>query len=200
VILRTACILGLAFLSGCSMLPWSSDDGSEVLTFLPASQLEQWDMTAKFSVTSSEGTESGTVRWINEPTTERIDILSPTGSVVARLTIDATEARLVTDDGERIASDAETLLAEVMQVSLPVDALRFWVRGLDAPDLPVDSVSKDNEGRIIELTQDRWQLAYSGTVSVTSGSDRFEVPRRLTVARGDLEIRWASTEWQIPSP
>ena len=181
------------------MMPWSSDEDSEVLTFLPASQLELWDMTAKFSVTSPEGTESGTVRWINAPTNERIDILSPTGSVVARLTIDATEARLVTDDGERVAQDSETLLAEVMQVSLPVDALRFWVRGLDAPDLPIDSVSKDNEGRIIELSQDRWQLAYSGTVSVTSGSDRFEVPRRLTASRGDLEIRWASTEWQIPS-
>jgi outer membrane lipoprotein LolB len=181
------------------MMPWSTNEDTEVLTFLPANQLDVWDMTAKFSVTSAEGTESGTIRWIKTPASERLDILSPTGSVVARLTIDARGARLATDDEEYVAKDADTLLADVVDVSLPVDALRFWVRGLDAPNLPIDSVSRDNEGRVTELSQNGWQLTYNGSVSVTSGSNRFEVPRRLTAARGDFEIRWASTEWQIPN-
>ena len=97
---------------------------------------------------------------------------------------------------ETVAKDAETLFREVMDLSLPVAALRYWVRGLDAPDLPLESVEKDGEGRITDLTQDGWQLAYNGNISIESGSHRFEVPRRLTATRGDIEIRWASTEWQ----
>lgn len=181
------------------MMPWSSDEETEVLTFLPADQMNQWDLTAKFSVTSPDGTDSGTVRWVNQTDNERLDVLSPTGTIVARIEVSESSARLVTDDGERVAPNAEALMRDAMDVSLPVTALRYWVRGLDAPDLPIDSVVKDNEGRIIELAQDRWQLAYSGTVSITSGSNRFEVPRRLTATKGDLEIRWASTEWQIPN-
>ena len=177
-------------------MPWSSDDDSEVLTFLPADQLNQWDLTAKFSVSTAEGTESGSIRWILNPDEERLDVLSPTGSVVAQLTMTETEARLKTDDSETVAKDAETLFQEVMDLSLPVAALRYWVRGLDAPDLPLESVEKDGEGRITVLTQDGWQLAYNGNVSIESGSHRFEVPRRLTATRGDIEIRWASTEWQ----
>ena len=183
-------------LTGCSLLPWSSDDDSEVLTFLPADQLNQWDLTAKFSVSTAAGTDSGSIRWILNPDEERLDVLSPTGSVVAQLTITETEARLKTDDRETVAKDAETLFREVMDLSLPVAALRYWVRGLDAPDLPLESVEKDGEGRITDLTQDGWQLAYNGNVSIESGSHRFEVPRRLTATRGDIEIRWASTEWQ----
>jgi outer membrane lipoprotein LolB len=188
-------LVGLS-LTGCSLMPWSSDDDSEVLTFLPADQLNQWDLTAKFSVSTKEGTESGSIRWILNPDEERLDVLSPTGSVVAQLTMTASEARLKTDDRETVAKDAETLFREVMDLSLPVAALRYWVRGLDAPDLPLESVEKDGEGRITDLTQDGWQLAYNGSVSIESGSHRFEVPRRLTATRGDIEIRWASTEWQ----
>ena len=188
-------LVGLS-LTGCSLIPWSSDDDSEVLTFLPADQLNQWDLTAKFSVSTKEGTESGSIRWILNPDEERLDVLSPTGSVVAQLTMTESEARLKTDDRETVAKDAETLFREVMDLSLPVAALRYWVRGLDAPDLPLESVEKDGEGRITVLTQDGWQLAYNGNVSIESGSHRFEVPRRLTATRGDIEIRWASTEWQ----
>ncbi len=188
-------LVGLS-LTGCSLIPWSSDDDSEVLTFLPADQLNQWDLTAKFSVSTKESTESGSIRWILNPDKERLDVLSPTGSVVAQLTMTESEARLKTDDRETVAKDAETLFREVMDLSLPVAALRYWVRGLDAPDLPLESVEKDGEGRITVLTQDGWQLAYNGNVSIESGSHRFEVPRRLTATRGDIEIRWASTEWQ----
>ena len=177
-------------------MPWSSNDDSEVLTFLPADQLNQWDLTAKFSVSTKEGTESGSIRWISNPDEERLDVLSPTGSVVAQLTMTETEARLKTDNRETVATDAETLFREVMDISLPVGALRYWVRGLDAPDLPLESIEKDGEGRITDLIQDGWQLAYNGNVSIESGSHRFEVPRRLTATRGDIEIRWASTEWQ----
>jgi outer membrane lipoprotein LolB len=183
-------------LAGCSLMPWSSDDDAEVLTFLPADQLNQWDLTAKFSVSTKDRTESGSIRWILNPDEERLDVLSPTGSVVAQLTMTESEARLKTDDRETVAKDADTLFKDVMDISLPVNALRYWVRGLDSPDLPLESVEKDGEGRITELSQDGWQLAYNGNISIESGSHRFEVPRRLTATRGDIEIRWASTEWQ----
>lgn len=177
-------------------MPWAADDDAEVLTFLPANQLSQWDLTAKFSVSTSRGTESGSIRWILKENEERLDVLSPTGSVIAQLVLTASEARLKTDDGESVASDAETLFKDVMDLSLPVSALRFWVRGLTAPNLPVQSVKKDAEGRIIEILQDGWRLSYNGNISIESGSNLFEVPRRLNAIRNDVEIRWASTEWQ----
>ena len=144
-------------------MPWSSDDDAEVLTFLPADQLDQWDLTAKFSISTKNNTESGSIRWILNPSEERFDVLSPTGSVVAQLTMTEFEARLKTDDREAVAKDPDTLFKDVMNTSLPINALRYWVRGLDAPDLPLESVKKDGEGRIIQMIQDGWQLAYNGS-------------------------------------
>ena len=45
---------------------WSSSDDVEVLTFLPADQLTFWDLTAKFNVSTSDSTESGSIRWMLE--------------------------------------------------------------------------------------------------------------------------------------
>ncbi len=182
-------------ISGCSLLPWSSEP-NEVLTFLPAEQLTNWDLTAKFSVSSEEGTESGSLRWINQADNDRLDILSPTGAVVARLTVGSDRATLMTDEKTISAASPDELLVELLNVELPVSALKYWVRGLDAPTLSVDGVTKDDSGRIRELNQGGWQLAYSGTIAIESGSNRYEVPRRLTATQGTMEIRWASTEWQ----
>ena len=180
-------------------MPWSSRDEVDVLTFLPADQLTYWDLTAKFAVTTKTSNESGSIRWMLSPIEERLDIMAPTGSVVAQVIISDVEARLKTDDEETVAKDADMLFREVMGTSFPLSALRFWIRGLDAPNLPIASVEKDADGRITELTQDGWRLAYSGNISIKSGSHRFEVPRRITATRGEIEIRWASIEWQALS-
>ena len=183
-------------LTGCSLMPWSSNEDVEVLTFLPADQLTNWDLTAKFTVSTNDSTESGSIRWMLNSVEERLDILAPTGSVVAQVTVSDSEARLKTDDQETVAKNADILFSEVMGASFPVGALRFWIRGLDAPNLKVESVEKDGDGRITELTQDGWRLSYNGNIAIKSGSHRFEVPRRLTATRGEIVIRWASTEWQ----
>ena len=177
-------------------MPWSSSDDVEVLTFLPADQLNQWDLTAKFAVSTKDKTESGSIRWMLNSVEERLDILSPTGSVVAKVTVTDSVARLQTDAQESVAKDADILFREVMGTSFPVSALRFWIRGLEAPNLPLESIEKDGDGRITVLTQDGWRLTYNGNIAIESGSHRFEVPRRLTATRGEIEIRWASTEWQ----
>tara|TARA_B100001093_G_scaffold26464_2_gene23237 strand:+ start:3370 stop:3915 length:546 start_codon:yes stop_codon:yes gene_type:complete len=177
-------------------MPWSSSDDAEVLTFLPADQLTYWDLTAKFAVSTKDSTESGSIRWMLKSIEERLDILAPTGSVLAQVTVTDSEARLKTDDRETVAENADILFREVIGTSFPVSALRFWIRGLNAPNLPLEAVEKDGDGRITELTQDGWRLTYNGSIAIESGSHRFEVPRRLTATRGEIEIRWASTEWQ----
>ena len=194
----TFTIFLIFLISGCSILPWSSDDDSEILTFLSADQFKTWDLTAKFSVTSPEGTKSGSVRWILGTQEERLDILSPTGAAVARLTISENQARLKTDDNEYIASDAESLFKEALNLQFPVNAMRSWIRGFESPDLPLQSIKKDSEGRITALMQDGWVVRYSGSLSIESGQHRYEVPRRLSASKDEFEIRWANTEWQIP--
>jgi outer membrane lipoprotein LolB len=191
-------ILLTFLISGCSILPWSGDDDSEILIFLSADQFNTWDLTAKFSVTSPEGTESGSVRWILGAEEERLDILSPTGAAVARLTVTGDQARLKTDGNEYTAPDAESLFKEALDLQFPVSAMRSWIRGLESPDLPLHSIKKDSEGRITTLVQNGWTVEYSGSLSIASGHYRYEVPRRLSASKDEFEIRWANTEWQIP--
>ena len=177
-------------------MPWSSDDEPEILTFLPADQLTAWDLTAKFSVKSDEKSDSGAIRWINTEGLERLDVLSPTGAVIARLTVTKTSAKLETDDEIRMAETPEMLIGDSLNFNFPVSALKFWIRGLDDPNRPFQSLERNGDGRAIQLVQDGWTIEYRGTVSVESGENRYEVPRRLTAKNATTEISWVSTEWQ----
>ena len=178
------------------MLPWSSNDEPEVLTFLPADQLLAWDLTAKFSIKNEDETESGAIRWINNGDLRRLDVLSPTGAIVARLTITESVAKLEMDDQIKTAETTEELFDEIFNLDFPISALKYWIRGLNDPNRPFQLLERDKEGRISILIQDGWSLEYNGTVSIESGENRYEVPRRLTATRGTTEIRWVSTEWQ----
>ena len=135
---------------------WSSSDDVEVLTFLPADQLTFWDLTAKFTVSTKDSTESGSIRWMLNSIEERLDILAPTGSVVAQVTVSDSEARLKTDD-QNCWSECGYIVPRSHGYFLSGGALVLDKR-TDAPDLSVESVEKDGDGRITELTQDGWRL------------------------------------------
>lgn len=190
--------IGLAvILSGCSLSPWSSDEDSDVLTFLPAEQLTAWDMTGKFSVSTLDETNSGSVRWISSNQIDRLDILSLTGSVVARITATPREATLLTDDGNFSAPTADELIAAVLKVDLPVSALRHWARGLESPSLLSSRVERDESGRIRDMVQSGWTLKFNGRVEIEFGANRYEIPRTMTATKDNLKIRWVNTEWQV---
>jgi len=183
-------------LAGCSYFGGEARD-TEVLTFLPADQIAGFEVTAKISVTGNDRTDTGSVRWVHLSQRDEWSVFSPTGSLIASLVVTPESSTLTTPDKIIEAVTPEALLELELNWPLPISYLPYWVRGLPAP-LEAHQATTDPSGRVTRLQQAGWTVQYQGAQTIQQGSDRYELPRRLVLSRGEtVSIRWASTEWRL---
>lgn len=76
---------------------------------------------------------------------------------------------------------------------VPVSALRYWLRGLDAPGPEVERLDLDPAGRPERLHQAGWEVVYRDW-SQTNG---LPLPRRLDISRGEDSVRVVIRDWSL---
>ena len=77
---------------------------------------------------------------------------------------------------------------------LPVDALKWWVRGLAAPG-KIDHQIIDAEGQLINLQQNGWTVKFS-RYDLTNG---VVLPKRLNATKDNYRVKLAISRWRMDS-
>ncbi|MBA2689199.1 MAG: hypothetical protein H0U63_00150, partial [Burkholderiales bacterium] len=76
---------------------------------------------------------------------------------------------------------------------VPVSGLNYWLVGRAAPNSRSDENFRP-DGLLESLEQDGWLIRYTDYMQ----SGGMQLPRRLVLGQGDLEIRVAVDRWTIP--
>jgi hypothetical protein len=101
----------------------------------------------KFSVSvrsaSGQSSEQGRYELTELGGTTRLDLLSPLGGILARVTISEKGATLEQGDKELHASTGEELMERTLGFALPVSMLSCWISGTPDPQAPSRSLSAD---------------------------------------------------------
>lgn len=125
-----------------------------------------FERTGRFAVNVTEaGTPPEAVQggfsWRDSGRALQLDLVTPLGSTLARVTVSPSGASLEHADGtiER-APDADALLARVVGASLPVSNLRDWLQGRTGTGA-VLAMERDEQGRPLAFGQAGWQLRLS---------------------------------------
>ncbi|MFZ6680166.1 lipoprotein insertase outer membrane protein LolB [Undibacterium sp. Tian12W] len=135
----------------------------------------------------------GGFEWEQDAQGIRINLLSPLGQTMARITQTAQGATLE-QDGKvpRTASDLDQLLQDTLGWSLPVAGLRDWLQGFVAIDgKQLAAVKAEDQ----TLTTQGWKLRY------VSWHEQLNFPKRIDLQRyteqaGDVSIRIVVNEWK----
>ncbi|NQD36946.1 outer membrane lipoprotein LolB [Permianibacter sp. IMCC34836] len=183
-------IAGLLLLAGCAGKTGPTKSLSEQEAAVSA--LQSWQLDGRIGLKrGNEGFSAG-LDWHEAPGDFRFELTGPLGETRARLTGSATEAILELPDHAPIAStDIESLLHDNFGWQLPVNRLRWWVRGLAGPDAIVRS--RDAEGRVKQLTADGWQVDYLAWQEVNG----LWLPKRLEARNAELSLKLALYDWQL---
>ena len=91
-------------------------------------------------------------------------------------------------------SSAEVLLQKHLNVKIPVEGMQYWVRGLTAPQYPVESYKLDGFGRPLLIKQAGWSVSYSSY----EGRAYDSLPERLTISRNkpeSLQVKMRIKSW-----
>ncbi len=91
-----------------------------------------------------------------------LDLTDPFGSVTARVVVERTGATLTRANGEVIqARSPDALMQNVLGQSIPVAALRNWLRTLTVPAAGMSEINRDPQGRIQGFEQHGWRVQLS---------------------------------------
>ena len=136
----------------------------------------------------SSSTQGG-FKWRESAQAWQIDLLSPLGATLARLTVTPGVAVLQEPDApEQRAASANELLARLLREPVPADAMKDWLKGRIVQTQDVTNLRRDAEGRIVGFKQAGWTVTFDRyddqgprLVSASSSSGGRSLVLRLVV-------------------
>ncbi len=193
---RIGLALIVVLLSACTTSPVSSPEAMHAwgVRQTKLAQLTTWQAEGRIGVIHGQDGWHARFQWVQQPSAWRIDLIGPLGQGRVLVESDAQGARVQTQDGQKwTALDADELLEQSLGLRLPVNGLRYWVRGLPEPgSAPV--LNLDASGRLIRLEQNGWVIEYPAyTPSAIVGLD---LPERMMARRTDLNVKLVIEQWQ----
>lgn len=158
-----------------------------------AARATAFELTGRLSARHGNDALSANFRWTHEAQRDELDLSSPLGQTIARLSGDASGVRLQTPDGKvETASDWAALTTRALGWPLPVEGLAFWIQGVPRDGVPA-TVDRASDGVPAALRQDGWSVVYQ---AFEPGSDGVSRPKRLTLDYADVELRIAVDSWR----
>ena len=104
---------------------------------------------------------AGAFTWIHDASHDAIDLSSPLGQTLAKLERgpDGVVVRLP-DGRTQSAASWQALTERAFGVTIPVDGLAWWIRGVPRTGAPF-TVERDSVGRASLLRQQAWTVVYA---------------------------------------
>ena len=163
-----------------------------------AAAVTRWQLTGRIGFAAENRGYHATLRWRQQDGRYNLRLVGPLGQGALLLDGDAHGVVLRTGRGERVAAkDAGALLARYVGIAAPVASLRYWVRGLPAPDAPHRRVL-DAQGRLQRLEQGGWTVDY--LVYHAAGGAPGQVlpalPARMHLTHDVWQLRVFASAWR----
>lgn len=186
-------------LSACGSLPGREPSGAPDETAWQSRQaaltrLDAWELEGRVGIVNGEDSGSGSMDWKQQGAVLSFDFHGPLGAGALHIEGDAQGLRVRSSKGDDfVTSDPERDVARRLRVPLPVLSMRYWMLGLPDPTDPYEK-SVDGRGELVSLHQRGWDVEYQEYGEVQG----FALPVLLTLEEGDVRIKVAVNQWDLP--
>ncbi len=185
-------------LTACATKPASVAPLNKALSW-PQRQEEnacitRWNITGAAVIRTPQESLSVSLIWQQFKQKEYvISLMGPLNSGAILLTGDNQHITLKTSDG-RISNavNAEALMQQELQWSLPISPLFYWIRGLSAPHSHANIIF-DAYNHIQKLEQDGWKVDYIKYTNVNG----VDLPSKIFMDNATTHVRIIITRWII---
>lgn len=165
----------LVFMTSCAM--FYNPTVAKPSPYVKPTAIDQnFDISGRFNIKTAEKNNYGNFTWIKTGTNESMELRSPIGSTVAKITIESKVATLETKDKTYTGDDLDQMLEDNLGFTLPMQSLHFWIQGVALPGIPIDSNLDDG------FVQLGWKVEYLAWTDPNH-------PKILLCSKGDLTIK-----------
>jgi outer membrane lipoprotein LolB len=187
-----AAALVATLLGACAVVPPQGPATTDVALVA----VDHFDIAGRLSARRGSEAVAANFTWSHRPGGDVIDVATPTGQTLARLSGDASGVRVERPGQAPLASAGwDALTREVFGVPVPVQGLSAWVVGAPRADVPFGN-ERDAAGRLSVLRQSGWEIVYA----YADGAPPAQ-PTRLVMRYPDaeiVEVRLVVDRWNAP--
>lgn len=157
-------------------------------------KLDSWKIKGVLGIIYNNKAESANYIYTQDGDKFSIKLYGPLGIGSVQIKGDSNQVTLENSKGQKIqAKDAKSLMLEQLGWYVPVDGLKYWVKGVAIPSIKYKS--KLNHNNLVEmLEQNGWDISYKSYKFVGS---KYPLPSRIRMSRDNLIIKIVIKSWQI---
>jgi len=186
----------LALLAGCRALPAQPVAAPAAGERTAIAALATWQAAGRVAVRAGNDGFNASFDWSEDGGRGELGVRGPFGAGAVR--IHRSDQEIVIESGGApplaVAAPFDALEPELVArlgFPLPLEPLRYWVRGVPAPGLPADGDGSD-------FRQDGWRVTVAEFVPVAGAPGA--LPARLTLSRDTTRIRVVVDRWHVGTP
>ena len=196
---RLLWVLAVAFFAGCRTVP--------VVVQPPAAGAQSWDvrrtelqghdhfqLQGRVAVVAGKDGFSAALNWTQAGSVSQVSLEGPLGAGAMQITANGNSLSILNSHGDHLDSDAARAdLDARLGFEPPLGSLRYWILGVPDPAAPARESLDPQQSRLQSLSQDGWQVDYTGYTPNGSGW----LPARLTVQREGVRVRVVVNDWHL---
>ena len=156
-------------------------------------RFQRWSIHGHLAVQAGDEGWSATLYWDQDNQNYMLRFVAPLGQGTYHLSSDEGKVMLLTPDNKVYrATDAAHLLQDNLGWSVPLQGLKYWVKGVPEPGITTDNLLLDDQGRMTDLQQSGWRISIL-SYGEFSG---MELPSRLFMQNDRFKLRLAVLDWK----
>ncbi len=159
-------------------------------------QINDWTIKARLGVQTELEGGSFDVFWQQLADVYEIRLIAPMGQGAVHIAGDNGGVTISLADGQKeYSQDADELFASMTGLSLPVNGLQDWLRGMPIQGEEIQNISWNEHGQLYKLEQRGWRVEM-GRYKAIAG---YHLPHAFYLEREDspeLSVRLLVREWQ----
>lgn len=181
-------LLALALsLSACSFAPEKPIESYRLAAMQHLQKQNGWHFEGRLALVDERDSISASISWRHQGERDDIELTGPLAQ--GRVAISVTADGVVVDDGENrqeYVGAVDAVVAEQLGVDMPVDALKFWVLGVNDPRQSF----VEQEGGFV---QGGWLVRFREMQRVNAEL----LPRKITAEKDKTRIKLIVDQWNL---
>lgn len=164
-------------------------------------EIDQFKLAGKLGYISPEQRQSLNFQWQKSPTLSDLRLTNFLGQTVLHLTVNEQGAKVETyDDQIFTAKDAQTLIAQLTGLLIPVTPLEHWILGQpsDADDYILNT-NNTLASLVKTIGPQRWLVTYDAydLVELTNAKP-LALPTKLKLTQANTKLNIVISKWTLP--
>lgn len=159
-------------------------------------QIKIWEIRGRLGVQTESNGGSMDIIWKQSDEEFSIRLIAPLGAGTYLIQGDNEVADIRFPDGQKkVVNNIDEVFSSALEIELPANAVKDWIRGLPAKSLSVESISWNEQGLINRIKQSGWNVE----MKKYTGNDIL-LPHAIYLSRDDndeLDVRLVLRQWLV---